>query len=92
MLAVQLVLTFVFLGLTMYATHRARMQVIKCSSLATLCALDKNARGHVGGIHDLDSLRKKSSMVGVRLERGSSGVGLWLGVGRRESGGLEVER
>ncbi|KAK0654739.1 hypothetical protein B0T16DRAFT_432514 [Cercophora newfieldiana] len=82
MLAVQLVLTFLFLGLTMLATHKAQMQVIKCSSLATLCALDKNSRGHVGGINDLDSLAKKAKMIGVKLERGSSGVALWLGMGR----------
>ncbi|KAK0634213.1 hypothetical protein B0T14DRAFT_534127 [Immersiella caudata] len=86
MLAVQLVLTFIFLSLTMIATHRARMQVIKCSSLATLCALDKNTRGHVGGINDLDSLGKKAKMLGVRLERGSSGVALWLGTGRGTAG------
>jgi hypothetical protein len=87
MLAVQLVLTFIFLGLTMLATHKAQMQVIKCSSLATLCALDKNARGHVGGINDLDSLGKKARMFGVRLERGSSGVALWLATGRGASTG-----
>jgi len=83
MLAVQLALTLIFLVLTIYTTHQAQMQVIKCSSLATLCALDKGARGHVGGINDLDSLGKKARMVGVRLERGSGGVAVWLGMGRR---------
>ncbi|KAK0725856.1 hypothetical protein B0H67DRAFT_571729 [Lasiosphaeris hirsuta] len=82
MLAAQLVLTTVFLVLTATATHRARMQVIKSSSLATLCALDKATRQHVGGINDLDSLNQKAKMLGVRLERGSSGVALWLGMRR----------
>jgi len=83
MLAVQLVLTALFLALTVLTTQRAKVQVIKCSSLATLCALDKTARQHVGGINDLESLGKKAKVLGVRLERGSSGVALWLGIGRR---------
>lgn len=88
MLASQLVLTAVFLAFTMLSTRRAHMQVIKCSSLATLCALDKTTRQHVGGINDLDSLEQKAKMLGVHLERNSSGVALWLGV-RRSDGTVE---
>ncbi|KAK1757952.1 hypothetical protein QBC47DRAFT_294676 [Echria macrotheca] len=78
MLASQLVLTTVFLTLTIVSTRRAQMQVIKCSSLATLCALDKKTRQHVGGINDLDSLEQKAKLLGVQLHRNSAGVALGL--------------
>ncbi|KAK3695708.1 hypothetical protein B0T22DRAFT_369542 [Podospora appendiculata] len=82
LLAAQLGLTAVFLGLTIARTRAARMQVIKSSSLATLCALDKATRLQVGGLHDLVALERQARTVGVKLERGSSGVALWLGMRR----------
>ncbi|KXX79901.1 hypothetical protein MMYC01_203759 [Madurella mycetomatis] len=82
MLSSQLVLTTVFLTLTMAATYRERMQVIKCSSLATLCALDETTRKNMGGIDDLGGLDQNARTMSVRLERGSSGSSLWLKVRR----------
>ncbi|KAK1830660.1 hypothetical protein QBC39DRAFT_105355 [Podospora conica] len=79
MLVAQLGLATVFLCLTISATSRARMQILKCSSLATLCALDEGARREVGGIGDLEGLDEKARRFGVRLERDSSGVALSLG-------------
>jgi hypothetical protein len=78
MLASQLFLTAVFLILTMMVTHTERIQVIKGSSLAPFCAMDWATRQHLGGINDLDALDQKSKELRVRLERGSSGVALWL--------------
>lgn len=79
MLVAQLVLSAVFLSLTIAATSRARMQILKCSSLATLCGLDEGARRGVGGIGDLEGLDEKARRFGVRLDRDSSGVALSLG-------------
>ena len=82
MLASQLFLTVVFLILTMVVTYTERIQVIKGSSLAPLCAMDWATRQYVGGIDDLDALNQKVKILRVRLERGSSGVALWLGMQR----------
>ncbi|KAK1753682.1 hypothetical protein QBC47DRAFT_304021 [Echria macrotheca] len=90
MVAAQLGLTALFLVITMIYTHRAQMQVIKCSSLATLCALDSNTRGHIGGIDDLEGLKEKAKCLAVRLQRGASGIALWLGMLR--DGQSEVQR
>lgn len=79
MLVAQLVLAAVFLSLTIAATSQARMQILKCSSLATLCALDEGARRDIGGIGDLEGLDEKARRFGVRLNRDSSGVALSLG-------------
>ena len=79
MLVAQLVMATVFLALTIAATYRARIQIVKCSSLATLCALDEAARHEVGGIGDLEGLDEKARRFGVRMERDSSGVALSLG-------------
>ncbi|KAK5662134.1 hypothetical protein OQA88_8039 [Cercophora sp. LCS_1] len=79
MLAAQLLLTALFLVITITQTYLSRMQVIKNSSLATLCALDKTTRQQVGSFGDLDQLAKKAKDLEVRLERDKSGVALWLG-------------
>ena len=79
MLVAQLVLAGLFLVLTIVANSRARMQVIKCSSLGTLCALDETTRRGFGSIGDLDGLDEKARVLGVRLERDASGVALSLG-------------
>ncbi len=83
MLATQVVLTTLFLILTVTTTYRAQMQVLKCSSLATLCALDKETREQVGGIEDINVLKKRAKKIKVNLERGESGAALWLGAPRR---------
>ncbi|KAK3998126.1 hypothetical protein QBC44DRAFT_254497, partial [Cladorrhinum sp. PSN332] len=69
MLATQLVLTGVFLGITMGVTCRARLQVVKNSSLATLCALDEEIRRGAGGVGCLEGSQKWAKGVGVHLER-----------------------
>ena len=79
MLAVQLLLTTMFLAATIAETYASRMQVIKSSSLATLCALDRTTRRRVGGLGDIDELTKGAKDTEVRLERDASGVALWLG-------------
>jgi hypothetical protein len=86
MVAVQLALTALFLILTMVYTHRAHMQVIKSSTLATLVALDRNTREHIGGIDDLEGLKENGSCLAVRLQRGASGIALWLGMMRDDNG------
>jgi len=68
MLAGQLLLTTLFLIFTIVETYRLRMQVIKNSSLATLCALDETARQEVGSIGDLDLLTRRTNEMEVRLE------------------------
>ncbi|KAK0644005.1 hypothetical protein B0T16DRAFT_333678 [Cercophora newfieldiana] len=79
MLAVQLLLTAVFLIFTVTKTYKLRMQVIKNSSLATLCALDETTRQQIGSFGDLDGITRKAKDLEVRLERDEKGVALWLG-------------
>jgi len=86
MVAAQLGLAVLFLGMTVAVTYRARMQVIKCSSLATLCALDKNTRECIGGIEDVEGLKVKAKTATVRLQQGLNGAALWLGMQRDGSG------
>ncbi|KAK4162908.1 hypothetical protein QBC43DRAFT_379646 [Cladorrhinum sp. PSN259] len=76
MLATQLVLAGVFLGVTVGVTYRARMQVLKGSSLATLCALDQGATREFEGVRDLNGLQNWAKGVEVRLERGEGVVKL----------------
>ncbi|KAH8881914.1 hypothetical protein GQ53DRAFT_598345, partial [Thozetella sp. PMI_491] len=47
-LAIELFLSAVFLVGIMFATRVAGMQVLKDSSLATMCALDSATRCHLG--------------------------------------------
>ncbi|KAK4656893.1 hypothetical protein QC762_0040260 [Podospora pseudocomata] len=93
MLTTQLVLTTLFLVLTVAATYMSRVQVIKSSSLATLCALDDETRQDIGGIGDgVDKLEQKAKKVSVRLERSRHGdiedsagrPALWLGTPKQE--------
>lgn len=79
MLGVQLLLAAIFLTLIIARTYVLRMQVIKNSSLATLCALDKNTRQQIGSFGDLDGLSKRARHIEVKLERDKDGVALWLG-------------
>ncbi len=78
MLAAQLLLTALFLAATVARTRASRLQILKGSSLATMCGLDRDARKALGGIYDPDTLDRAARDVRVRLERGSSGVALWL--------------
>jgi hypothetical protein len=88
--AVQLALTALFLGMTIMYTHHAQIQVIKCSSLATLCALDKNTREHIGGIDNLEGLKENARCLAVRLQRGASGIAVWLGMLRDSDGQSDI--
>ncbi|KAK4194537.1 hypothetical protein QBC40DRAFT_290624 [Triangularia verruculosa] len=70
MLTTQLVLTALFLALTAAATYMSRVQVIKSSSLATLCALDEDTRRDLGGLGDgVECLEKMAKKMLVRVER-----------------------
>jgi hypothetical protein len=64
-------------------TRRAGMQVIKGSSVATLIALDRQTRAHLGGMYDLNEANKVAGKINVRLQRDVSGVGISLGMMRR---------
>jgi hypothetical protein len=83
LLAVQLVLASLFLIAIIVETRVARLQILKGSTLATMCALDGAARDAVGGIGNFDGMRKKANALGVRLERGASGTALWLATSSR---------
>ncbi|KAK5651785.1 hypothetical protein OQA88_11652 [Cercophora sp. LCS_1] len=76
MLIAQLALTALFLLLTMSSSHREEIQVIKCSSLATLCALDEGARREIGGLDDLRDLTERAKRSHVRLDCEGSAIAL----------------
>lgn len=79
MIAAQLFLTSIFLAATIHYSSSSHLQILKGSSLATMCALDKDTRQLLGDINDFDKLKERASTVKVRLERRSSGIAIWLG-------------
>ena len=74
----ELLLSTLFLAGTIIVTKRSRLQIMKSSSLATMCALDEPTRRRLGDIHDLDAVEKAARRTDVRLERAVSGMGMWL--------------
>jgi hypothetical protein len=72
-LAVQVCLTIVVLIFTMIATCRSHMQILKGSSLATMCALNEKAKAKLGGVGDMDTLKSKAKELNVKLQRGAAG-------------------
>ncbi|KAH8904299.1 hypothetical protein BR93DRAFT_984831 [Coniochaeta sp. PMI_546] len=78
LLAAQLFLTSLFLVAIVIETRLARVQILKGSTLATMCALDGTARDSIGGISDFKVLNDAAQKLGVKLERGSAGTAIWL--------------
>ena len=89
MLAAQLALTLVFIVATIVSTRASGVQILKGSSLATMCGLDKNTRKYLGDINDLKKLGGRAEDVRVRMEKGSSGMALWLAM-EKKSGWRET--
>lgn len=83
-LSVQLGAAGVFLGLTMWTTAGRRMQVLKSSSLATLCALRPDARRELGEMRDFGRLREKAGRMRVRVEQGETGLVVGLDTSGRD--------
>ena len=78
MLGAQLVLTSAFLLAIMWESWRARIQILKSSTLATMCAMDSTGRDAVGGIVNGSDMEKRAKELGVRLGRAPVGDALWL--------------
>jgi hypothetical protein len=72
-LAAQLGLTIVILLFTIVATYRGRMQILKGSSLATMCALSPGIKIQLGGMEDMEGVKQRAKGISVRLERGADG-------------------
>jgi len=72
LLATQLVLAIVFLVGTVVATHGSSVQIVKSSSIATLCVLDESAKSQLGPVGDLKELAANAGLVKVKLERQGS--------------------
>jgi hypothetical protein len=77
-LCLELLLSTLFLVGTIVVTKRSRMQVIKTSSLATMCALDEPTRRRLGEMHDMAAVEDAARRTDVRLEKAASGVAVWL--------------
>lgn len=87
-LASEFILSSAMLLATIMVTRRGRMQVMKASSLATMCALDDTTKRHLSGASDFGGMCKRAAMTRVRLEGGEPGLGLRLTMeqqGRRSS-------
>ena len=78
----EFVFASVFLLGIIHNSHAARMQILKESSLASLCALDEHTRRHLGGIHDLEATSLRAAKTNVKLERKASGIALSLSMGQ----------
>jgi hypothetical protein len=70
-LAVQLGLTIIVLLFTIVTTYRSRMQILKGNSLATMCALSQGVKTELGGIEDMERLKRRAKGIRVGLERGA---------------------
>lgn len=67
-LAVELVLTTVFIAFTAFMTHRTAVPVLKSSALAAFLAPDGDAQRLIGSIDNLNSAEEKSKQVCVRFD------------------------
>jgi len=85
-LVVELALSTVFLVGTIAVTKMSRLQIVKSSSLATMCALDGHTRRHLSDINDLASVEEQARKTDVRLERSVSGLAMWLTMARARDG------
>ncbi len=73
MLVAQLSLVMLFFVATVAQTYMSRMQVIKGSTLATMCALDSETRAALGDSKDPGGISRRAADMSVRLERGGGG-------------------
>jgi hypothetical protein len=73
LLAVQLGLTIIVLLFTIVTTYRSRIQILKGNSLATMCALSQEVKTELGGMEDMERLKRRAREVRVGLERGADG-------------------
>lgn len=67
------VASVVLLASTIFATNRAKMAILKSSSLATMCMLNEGSRAHIGGATTAGELLQNASTLNVRLERDETG-------------------
>jgi hypothetical protein len=49
------------------------MQILKGSSLATMCALSPGIKIQLGGMGDMEGVKQRAKGISVRLERGADG-------------------
>ena len=73
LLAVQLGLTIIVLLFTIVATYRSRMQILKGNSLATMCALSQEVKAELGGMEDMERLKRRAKGMMVGLESNAGG-------------------
>jgi hypothetical protein len=73
LLAAQLGLTIIVLLFTIIVTYRSRMQILKGNSLATMCALSQRVKAELGGMEDMERLKRRANGMRVALERGMDG-------------------
>ncbi len=88
LLAAQLSLVLVFFVATVAQTYASRMQILKGSAFATMCALDGDTRAALGSIDELGALGRRAGALKVRLQRGGAGDGVASGL-TRDSGQLK---
>jgi hypothetical protein len=70
LLAVQVMLTAVILAVMVRMTTASGVQVLKDSSLATMCFLDPDTRTALGPVDDFKTVRERARSVKVTLGRG----------------------
>jgi len=73
-LAGQLGLAIFVLSFTIVATSQSRIQILKGDSLATMCALSHGVKYELGGMEDMEILKKRAKGIKVGLERGADGA------------------
>jgi cytochrome c-type biogenesis protein CcmE len=72
-LAIQIGLGIIVLLFTIIATYRNRIQILKANSLATICVFSQDVRIELGGMEDMERVKKNAKGMKVRLEMGADG-------------------
>jgi hypothetical protein len=80
LITTQILLASAFLTTVIWMTRRARVQILKSSTLPIMLALNPQAQRDMSGMLEVQTLADRARGVRVKLERGVGGVGLWLGL------------
>jgi hypothetical protein len=66
-LALELLFSTIFLFGIIVTTKRAELPILKSSALATLCAVDGDARKRLGSINDFEQLKRRAEEIHLQF-------------------------
>ncbi len=69
-LAVQLVIAYLFLALTIAVAYKRRAPILKSSALATMLASSEEMRSAVGTVYGISQAEKQAMNVKIKMNNG----------------------